>query len=140
MPFTIIRRPSGNCVLTICLFVLFSWFLFPFTTTTIWKPIQPFWSISIGHYGSERLNEWFIYWKFIHNKNNCFNFSTFFFNFISIGHIKRLWPDHASAHNNLGALYWKISSPDKAEQHFQQALNINPYHAKAHFNLEKVFR
>ncbi|CAN8027898.1 unnamed protein product, partial [Ixodes persulcatus] len=49
----------------------------------------------------------------------------------------RLWPDHASAHNNLGAV---LSSSREAERHFRHALRINPNHPGAHFNLANLFR
>ncbi|KAM7286678.1 hypothetical protein ISCGN_030443 [Ixodes scapularis] len=48
----------------------------------------------------------------------------------------RLWPDHASAHNNLGAV---LSSSREAERHFRHALRINPNHPGAHFNLANLF-
>ncbi|KAH9366746.1 hypothetical protein HPB48_020887 [Haemaphysalis longicornis] len=44
----------------------------------------------------------------------------------------RLWPEHASAHNNLGTL---MTSPEDAEHHYRQALRINPSHPGAHYNL-----
>ncbi|XP_076355794.1 protein O-mannosyl-transferase TMTC1-like isoform X1 [Tachypleus tridentatus] len=47
-----------------------------------------------------------------------------------------LWSDHASAHNNLGAL---LSDPVEAEHHFQAAISINPYHARAYFNLANLY-
>ncbi|XP_067137784.1 protein O-mannosyl-transferase TMTC1-like isoform X2 [Centruroides vittatus] len=48
----------------------------------------------------------------------------------------RLWPDHASAHNNLGTL---LNDTDKAEQHFKIALQIDPWHPRAHFNLANLY-
>ncbi|XP_023210486.1 transmembrane and TPR repeat-containing protein 1-like [Centruroides sculpturatus] len=47
-----------------------------------------------------------------------------------------LWPNHASAHNNLGTLL-----PDKkeAEIHFKKAIQINPYHSRAYYNLAVTY-
>jgi len=47
----------------------------------------------------------------------------------------RLWPSHASAHNNLGTL---LNDTEEAEAHFQEALRINPLHAHAFFNLANL--
>uniref|UniRef100_T1J4S4 dolichyl-phosphate-mannose--protein mannosyltransferase n=1 Tax=Strigamia maritima TaxID=126957 RepID=T1J4S4_STRMM len=44
----------------------------------------------------------------------------------------RLWPDHASAHNNLGTL---LEDPTEAKMHFMEAIRINPLHPRAHFNM-----
>lgn len=51
-----------------------------------------------------------------------------------------LWPDHASAHNNLGTLFCELSETDEAERHFKAALAINPFHPRAHFNLANIYR
>lgn len=51
-----------------------------------------------------------------------------------------LWPDHASAHNNLGTLLCELSEMDEAERHFKAALAINPFHPRAHFNLANIYR
>lgn len=48
-----------------------------------------------------------------------------------------LWPEHASAHNNLGTL---LPDQDEAEAHFKAALTINPFHPRAHFNLANIYR
>lgn len=48
-----------------------------------------------------------------------------------------LWPNHESAWNNLATL---LSDPNDAEHHLKQALRINPYHPKAHFNLASIYR
>ncbi|XP_071791309.1 protein O-mannosyl-transferase TMTC1-like isoform X1 [Asterias amurensis] len=45
----------------------------------------------------------------------------------------RLWPEHASANNNLGTLL--KDNPEEAEAHYRNALRINPDHVRAHFNL-----
>ncbi|XP_064476888.1 protein O-mannosyl-transferase TMTC1-like [Ornithodoros turicata] len=47
-----------------------------------------------------------------------------------------LWPEHASAHNNLGTV---VTSPQDAERHFRAALRINPNHPGAHFNLANMY-
>ncbi|KAL1486898.1 hypothetical protein MTO96_031168 [Rhipicephalus appendiculatus] len=47
-----------------------------------------------------------------------------------------LWPDHASAHNNLGTL---LTSAEEAEHHFRYALHVNPNHPGAHFNLANIY-
>ena len=44
----------------------------------------------------------------------------------------RLWPDHASAHNNLGTL---LNDTQEAESHFIEALRAHPQHAHASYNL-----
>ncbi|XP_018019051.1 protein O-mannosyl-transferase TMTC1, partial [Hyalella azteca] len=44
----------------------------------------------------------------------------------------RLWPDHASAHNNLGTL---LNDTRMAEAHFRAALHAHPHHAHASYNL-----
>lgn len=43
-----------------------------------------------------------------------------------------LWPNHASAHNNLGTL---LSERKEAENHFKKAIQINPFHSRAYYNL-----
>lgn len=44
----------------------------------------------------------------------------------------RLYPQHASAMNNLGTL---TQSPKEAESFYRKALVINPQHNRALFNL-----
>ncbi|KAF2368150.1 Tetratricopeptide-like helical domain [Trinorchestia longiramus] len=46
--------------------------------------------------------------------------------------VKGLWPDHASAHNNLGTL---LNDSTEAEKHFRAALLAHPHHAHASYNL-----
>lgn len=48
-----------------------------------------------------------------------------------------LWPRHESSHNNLGTI---LSDTREAEMHFQEVIRINPFHAKAFFNLGNLFR
>ncbi|XP_035224097.1 protein O-mannosyl-transferase TMTC1-like, partial [Stegodyphus dumicola] len=48
----------------------------------------------------------------------------------------KLWPSHASSHNNLGTL---LEDAEEAEKHFRQALAINPCHSKAHYNLASIY-
>ncbi|XP_018904384.2 protein O-mannosyl-transferase TMTC4 [Bemisia tabaci] len=48
-----------------------------------------------------------------------------------------LWPQYASAHNNLGTL---MSNPSVAEHHFLTAIQINPTHVNAHYNLGQIYR
>ncbi|KAL1422138.1 hypothetical protein MTO96_022441 [Rhipicephalus appendiculatus] len=50
--------------------------------------------------------------------------------------IPRLWPDHASAHNNLGTV---LTSGEESERHFRIALHVNPHHPGAHFNLANIY-
>ncbi|KAL3196143.1 hypothetical protein MRX96_045316 [Rhipicephalus microplus] len=47
-----------------------------------------------------------------------------------------LWPDHASAHNNLGTV---LTSAEESEHHFRYALHVNPNHPGAHFNLANIY-
>lgn len=47
-----------------------------------------------------------------------------------------LWPNHASAHNNLGTL---LSNIEDAEYHFKAALSINPQHPRALFNMGSLY-
>ncbi|XP_075529075.1 protein O-mannosyl-transferase TMTC1-like [Dermacentor variabilis] len=47
-----------------------------------------------------------------------------------------LWPEHASAHNNLGTL---LTSTEESERHFRYALRVNPNHPGAHFNLANIY-
>ncbi|XP_037278013.2 protein O-mannosyl-transferase TMTC1 [Rhipicephalus microplus] len=47
-----------------------------------------------------------------------------------------LWPDHASAHNNLGTV---LTSAEESERHFRFALHVNPNHPGAHFNLANIY-
>ncbi|XP_037505701.1 protein O-mannosyl-transferase TMTC1-like [Rhipicephalus sanguineus] len=47
-----------------------------------------------------------------------------------------LWPEHASAHNNLGTV---LTSAEESEQHFRYALHVNPSHPGAHFNLANIY-
>lgn len=49
----------------------------------------------------------------------------------------RLWPNHSSSHNNLGTL---LDDLNEAENHFRQAIAINPCHAKAYYNLATIYR
>ena len=44
----------------------------------------------------------------------------------------RLWPDYASAHNNLGTV---LNDPNVSEHHFREALRLHPNHASALGNL-----
>lgn len=53
------------------------------------------------------------------------------------GLFDRLWPSHESALNNLGTL---LADHDDAERHFKLALQHNPFHLRAHFNLANVYR
>lgn len=48
----------------------------------------------------------------------------------------RLWPTHASAHNNLATLLPQ-DSPE-AEKHLRAALAAHPHHPRAHFNLAGI--
>ncbi|XP_075740083.1 protein O-mannosyl-transferase TMTC1-like [Rhipicephalus microplus] len=47
-----------------------------------------------------------------------------------------LWPDHASAHNNLGTV---LTSAEESEHHFRYALHVNPNHPGAYFNLANIY-
>ncbi|KAL3227623.1 hypothetical protein MRX96_048699, partial [Rhipicephalus microplus] len=47
-----------------------------------------------------------------------------------------LWPNHASAHNNLGTV---LTSAEESEHHFRYALNVNANHPGAHFNLANIY-
>ncbi|CAG0886252.1 unnamed protein product [Cyprideis torosa] len=47
----------------------------------------------------------------------------------------RLWPTYASAHNNLGTL---LNDPLEAAEHFNQALQCQPGHVNALFNLANI--
>uniref|UniRef100_H3CAZ3 dolichyl-phosphate-mannose--protein mannosyltransferase n=1 Tax=Tetraodon nigroviridis TaxID=99883 RepID=H3CAZ3_TETNG len=49
----------------------------------------------------------------------------------------RLYPQHASAMNNLGTL---TQSPEEAESYYRKALAINPQHNRALFNLGNLFK
>ncbi|TWW73551.1 protein O-mannosyl-transferase TMTC1 isoform X2 [Takifugu flavidus] len=49
----------------------------------------------------------------------------------------RLYPQHASAMNNLGTL---TQSPEEAESYYRKALVINPQHNRALFNLGNLFK
>ncbi|XP_054921315.2 protein O-mannosyl-transferase TMTC1-like isoform X2 [Dermacentor andersoni] len=48
----------------------------------------------------------------------------------------QLWPEHASAHNNLGTV---LTSTEESEHHFRYALRVNPNHPGAHFNLANIY-
>ncbi|XP_047004848.1 protein O-mannosyl-transferase TMTC1-like [Schistocerca americana] len=48
----------------------------------------------------------------------------------------RLWPDYASAHNNLGTLL----AGAEAEAHFLAAVGLAPAHVHAHYNLGQLYR
>ncbi|KAK8763592.1 hypothetical protein V5799_033799 [Amblyomma americanum] len=48
----------------------------------------------------------------------------------------KLYPEHASAHNNLGTV---LTSAEEAERHFRLALSINSNHPGAHFNLANIY-
>ncbi|XP_011501545.1 PREDICTED: uncharacterized protein LOC105365148 [Ceratosolen solmsi marchali] len=47
-----------------------------------------------------------------------------------------LWPTYASAHNNLGTL----TAGDQAEKHFLAAIQAQPGHVNAHYNLGQLYR
>ncbi|CAB0037491.1 unnamed protein product, partial [Trichogramma brassicae] len=47
-----------------------------------------------------------------------------------------LWPTYASAHNNLGTL----TVGDQAEKHFLAAIQAQPGHVNAHYNLGQLYR
>uniref|UniRef100_A0A3B5QPU1 dolichyl-phosphate-mannose--protein mannosyltransferase n=1 Tax=Xiphophorus maculatus TaxID=8083 RepID=A0A3B5QPU1_XIPMA len=49
----------------------------------------------------------------------------------------RLYPRHASAMNNLGTL---TRSPDEAERYYRKALQTNPHHNRALFNLGNLLK
>uniref|UniRef100_A0A665TNB5 dolichyl-phosphate-mannose--protein mannosyltransferase n=1 Tax=Echeneis naucrates TaxID=173247 RepID=A0A665TNB5_ECHNA len=49
----------------------------------------------------------------------------------------RLYPRHASAMNNLGTL---TRSPEEAERYYRKALDINPQHNRALFNLGNLLK
>eukprot|EP00794_Sanderia_malayensis_P020407 gene20407-22420_t len=49
----------------------------------------------------------------------------------------KLYPKHASSHNNLAAL---LGESKDAEFHFKQTLIHNPYHFKAMYNLATIYR
>uniref|UniRef100_A0A671WG25 dolichyl-phosphate-mannose--protein mannosyltransferase n=1 Tax=Sparus aurata TaxID=8175 RepID=A0A671WG25_SPAAU len=49
----------------------------------------------------------------------------------------RLYPRHASAMNNLGTL---TQSPEEAENYYRKALDINPQHNRALFNLGNLLK
>uniref|UniRef100_A0AAY4D765 dolichyl-phosphate-mannose--protein mannosyltransferase n=1 Tax=Denticeps clupeoides TaxID=299321 RepID=A0AAY4D765_9TELE len=49
----------------------------------------------------------------------------------------RLYPQHASAMNNLGTL---TRHPEEAEGHYRRALEINPQHNRALFNLGNLLK
>ncbi|XP_034241137.1 protein O-mannosyl-transferase TMTC1-like isoform X5 [Thrips palmi] len=49
----------------------------------------------------------------------------------------RLWPDYASAANNLGTL---LRDPAEAEVLFLEAIRAHPEHVNAHYNLGHVYR
>ncbi|KAI5702708.1 hypothetical protein M8J75_003221 [Diaphorina citri] len=56
----------------------------------------------------------------------------------AIYHYRRalsLWPQYASAHNNLGTLL----SFQEAEFHFKEAIRILPTHVNAHYNLGTIY-
>ncbi|XP_033101692.1 protein O-mannosyl-transferase TMTC1-like isoform X2 [Anneissia japonica] len=60
----------------------------------------------------------------------------------AIHHYKKtlkLYPNHASASNNLGTLLI-TEKPDVAKALFNNAIANNPQHARAHFNLANVLR
>ncbi|GIY32634.1 TPR_REGION domain-containing protein [Caerostris extrusa] len=44
-----------------------------------------------------------------------------------------LWPNYYTAHNNLGTLL------EDGEEHFRKAIAINPYYAKAYYNLASLY-
>lgn len=48
----------------------------------------------------------------------------------------RLWPDYASAHNNLALL---LRNDTLAEIHLQRAVSIEPTHAGARLNLANIY-
>ncbi|XP_072034195.1 protein O-mannosyl-transferase TMTC1-like isoform X2 [Amphiura filiformis] len=45
-----------------------------------------------------------------------------------------LYPNHTSAFNNLGTLLTD-DDPEEAESIFRQAISVDPYHSRAHYNL-----
>lgn len=49
----------------------------------------------------------------------------------------KLWPNYASAWNNLGTL---IDDAPTQEQHFLAAIRFSDQHINAHFNLGQLYR
>lgn len=49
----------------------------------------------------------------------------------------RLYPRHASAMNNLGTL---TRNPEEAERYYRRALDTNPQHNRALFNLGNLLK
>lgn len=49
----------------------------------------------------------------------------------------KLWPNYASAYNNLGTL---IDDIDVAEEHFLAAIHFSAEHINAHYNLGQLYR
>lgn len=61
-------------------------------------------------------------------------------NNVAINHYQyalQLWPNYASAYNNLGTL---IGDLEVAEKHFLQAIDISSHHINAHYNLGQIYR
>ncbi|XP_067351826.1 protein O-mannosyl-transferase TMTC1 isoform X5 [Channa argus] len=52
-------------------------------------------------------------------------------------YMPRLYPRHASAMNNLGTL---THNPEEAERYYRKALDINPQHNRALFNLGNLLK
>ena len=42
-------------------------------------------------------------------------------------------------HNNLGAVFYRLGENQKAKNCYEKAIEINPNHANAHYNLGTVF-
>jgi tetratricopeptide (TPR) repeat protein len=55
-----------------------------------------------------------------------------------LGRMLKLYPDNFMAHNNLGLLQRKDGRIEEAEQHFREAIRINPAFEIAYLNLGNV--
>jgi tetratricopeptide (TPR) repeat protein len=68
-----------------------------------------------------------------HQNNNLQNAHSYYQKVLKIN------PNHADAHNNLGAIFQNLGENQKAKSCYEKAIKINPNYVNAHNNLGNIF-
>ncbi len=120
-PFAIIKQPSGKCV-CVC---MWAWEQFDTEWFCLLMEAFPVAKIHLNTLVS------FIFWLRI----SAFIWLCKSVNCLCV--LYRLYPRHASALNNLGTL---TQQTEEAEVYYRRALDINPQHNRALFNLGNLLK
>jgi tetratricopeptide (TPR) repeat protein len=51
-----------------------------------------------------------------------------------------VYPDYSTSHTTLGDAYRLLGDPEKARQHYEHAIQINPFDPLPHRYLEELYR